>query len=167
MTRTSDERRRTLTELDTSRRNLIAGIAAVGVAVPVLAACGSDATDSTASTGSTDATGSSTPGATTSSGSTADAGAIKTAEIPVGGGKIFTDEKIVVTQPAAGEFKAFSAVCPHQGCILAKVADGTIDCSACHGSEFSIEDGSVEQGPATKGLTKKSVTVSGDSLTVS
>ncbi|WP_405629064.1 Rieske (2Fe-2S) protein [Streptomyces sp. NBC_01174] len=86
-----------------------------------------------------------------------------TSEIPVGGGTIFEDRKVVVTQPAAGEFKAFSAVCTHAGCIVSSVADGTIDC-ACHGSRFSVEDGAVEQGPATRPLPAERITVEGGSI---
>ncbi|MFD5135547.1 Rieske (2Fe-2S) protein [Streptomyces sp. NPDC058378] len=87
----------------------------------------------------------------------------RTSEIPVGGGTIFEDRKVVVTQPAAGEFKAFSAVCTHAGCIVSSVADGTIDC-ACHGSRFSVEDGAVEQGPATRPLPAERITVEGGSI---
>jgi Rieske Fe-S protein len=152
-----------LTEIDARRRNLVAGLAAAGVAVPVLAACGgsADTTGTTDPGGSTDASG---PG---SGSSTAKAGGdtIPTSEIPVGGGKIFSSDKVVVTQPTAGDFKAFTAVCTHQGCILANVSDGTINCT-CHFSKFSIEDGSVVNGPATKALAEKTVTVSGSSLTV-
>ncbi len=74
-----------------------------------------------------------------------------TSQIPVGGGKVFTADTLVVTQPAAGEFKAFSAVCSHVGCLCDKVANGTIDCP-CHGSTFRISDGSVAAGPATQPL---------------
>ena len=155
-----------MTELETSRRNLLGGLAAAGVALPVLAACGSssgsgDATGSTASDPTT-STGSTSSG----SGSTGSSGGIKTSEIPVGGGRIFASQKIVVTQPTAGDFKAFSSICTHQGCPVTKVADGTIDCP-CHGSRYSIKDGSVESGPAPKPLPAKSVTVNGDTLTVS
>ncbi|MFE4218616.1 Rieske (2Fe-2S) protein [Streptomyces sp. NPDC056844] len=87
----------------------------------------------------------------------------RTSEIPVGGGTIFEDRKVVVTQPAAGEFKAFSAVCTHAGCIVSSVADGTIDC-ACHGSRFAIGDGAVEQGPATRPLPAERITVEGGSI---
>ncbi|MEU2678811.1 Rieske (2Fe-2S) protein [Streptomyces sp. NPDC007107] len=87
----------------------------------------------------------------------------RTSEIPVGGGTIFEDRKVVVTQPSAGEFKAFSAVCTHAGCIVSSVADGTIDC-ACHGSRFSVEDGAVEQGPATRPLPAERITVEGGSI---
>ena len=152
-----------MTEFEASRRNVLAGVAMAGVAVPLLAACGDDGGSGSTIPGSS--AGAPASG-TASPGTTAGAAAIKTAEIPVGGGKIFTAEKIVVTQPKAGEFKAFSAVCTHQGCLVSKVASGSIDC-ACHGSKFSIDDGSVEGGPAPQPLPEKTVTVSGATLTVS
>ncbi|GAA4000475.1 Rieske (2Fe-2S) protein [Streptomyces sp. NBC_01352] len=89
----------------------------------------------------------------------------KTGDIPVGGGKIFPDEKIVVTQPTEGDFKAFSNICTHQQCPVANVTDGTINCT-CHGSKFSITDGAVQNPPATKPLPEKQIKVSGDSITV-
>lgn len=89
----------------------------------------------------------------------------KTSDIPVGGGKIFKDQKVVVTQPAKGEFKAFSAVCTHQGCTVGTVADGTIDCP-CHGSKFGIADGAVKGGPAPRPLPAKEITVKGDTITL-
>src|SRR5438445_330336 len=70
-----------------------------------------------------------------------------TADVPVGGGKVFADKQVVVTQPAQGTFAAFSAVCTHQGCTVDSVANGTINCP-CHGSKFKIADGSVATGPA-------------------
>ncbi|MEV0399313.1 Rieske (2Fe-2S) protein [Actinoallomurus sp. NPDC050550] len=82
----------------------------------------------------------------------------KSSDIPVGGGKIFKDQKIVVTQPKKGEFVAFSAVCTHRGCTVGTVSDGTIDCP-CHGSKFHISDGSVAHGPAAQPLPSKSVKV--------
>jgi Rieske Fe-S protein len=155
-----------MTELEASRRNLITGLALAGVAVPVLAACG-DSGGATSTDSSTDASSDPSSSGTASSGSTASADdAIKTSDIPVGGGKIFKSDKIVVTQPTAGEFKAFTAVCTHQGCLVSKIESGTIDCT-CHGSMYSIEDGSVEGGPAPKPLAEKTVTVTGDTLTVS
>ncbi|MGW3288915.1 Rieske (2Fe-2S) protein [Streptomyces sp. NPDC001002] len=89
----------------------------------------------------------------------------KTTDIPVGGGKIFKDEKVVVTQPAKGDFKAFSAICTHQGCTVTKVADGTIDCP-CHGSKFKIADGSVAGGPAPSPLPAEQIKVEGNSITL-
>jgi Rieske Fe-S protein len=85
--------------------------------------------------------------------------------VPVGGGKILTDAKVVVTQPTAGTYKAFTAVCTHQGCVVASVADGTISC-ACHGSAFSATDGSVKNGPASSPLAAVPVTVAGDTITL-
>ncbi|MEV4920375.1 Rieske (2Fe-2S) protein [Streptomyces tirandamycinicus] len=86
-----------------------------------------------------------------------------TSEVPEGGGKVFTAEKVVVTQPVAGDFRAFSAVCTHQGCLVDKVADGTIDCP-CHGSEFDAANGAVVKGPATRPLAERRITVSGDEI---
>ncbi|PSJ28064.1 Rieske (2Fe-2S) protein [Streptosporangium nondiastaticum] len=82
----------------------------------------------------------------------------KAADIPEGGGKVFPDRKVVVTQPAKGEFKAFSAVCTHQGCLVKDVSGGTINCP-CHGSRFGIADGSVKGGPAQRPLPGEQVTV--------
>jgi len=86
-----------------------------------------------------------------------------TSEIPVGGGKIFKDRKVVVTQPKKDEFKAFSAVCTHMGCIVNTVSDGTINCP-CHGSKFSIEDAAVTHGPAKRPLPAEKITVEGNSI---
>lgn len=81
-----------------------------------------------------------------------------TSDIPAGGGLIFPSDNLVVTQPAAGEFRAFSIVCTHLGCLCNKVADGTIDCS-CHGSAFSISDGAAVTGPATRPLAAVPIAV--------
>ena len=79
-------------------------------------------------------------------------------EIPVGGGKIFTAAKVVVTQPVSGQYLGFSAVCTHVGCIVNEVANGTIDCP-CHGSEFKITTGAVVTGPAPSPLPKKQIKI--------
>ena len=94
----------------------------------------------------------------------AGAATAKTADIPVGSGKIFPDIQAVITQPKAGEFKAFSSICTHQQCPVAEVTD-TINCN-CHGSKYSITDGSVVNPPAPEPLAAKTVTVDGDNLTV-
>jgi nitrite reductase/ring-hydroxylating ferredoxin subunit len=82
-------------------------------------------------------------------------------DVPVGGGKVFADKKIVVTQPKKGEFKGFSVVCPHAGCAVNEVKGKTINCP-CHGSKFAIADGAVTAGPSQKGLPEQPVTVTAD-----
>lgn len=86
-------------------------------------------------------------------------------EVPVGGGIVLKDAKIVITQPANGTFKAFSAVCPHAGCTVRDVPADGIFC-ACHGSVFKPDDGSVVRGPATTGLPALPIKVEGDTLTI-
>ncbi|WP_406674580.1 Rieske (2Fe-2S) protein [Nonomuraea sp. N2-4H] len=93
----------------------------------------------------------------------ADAALADVSDIPEGGGKVFKDQKVVVTQPAAGEFKAFSAVCTHAGCTVASVSNQTINCP-CHGSKFSIADGSVTDGPAGGPLEEKQIQVDGQKI---
>jgi Rieske Fe-S protein len=92
------------------------------------------------------------------------AGLAATGDIPVGGGAVFEAEGVVITQPAPGEFLAFSAVCTHQGCVVTDVRDGTINCD-CHGSKFGL-DGSVATGPATTPLPGRAVRVSGDQISL-
>ena len=138
-----------------SRRTVLASVGLAGVGATALAACGA------AEDAANDAAGSVTDAATDAAKE-----AISKATIPVGGGKIFADQKVVVTQPTSGDFKAFSAVCTHQSCVVSGVANGTINC-ACHGSQYDIATGAVKQGPATKPLPEKTISVSGDGITVS
>src|SRR6478736_2649387 len=86
-----------------------------------------------------------------------------TSDVPVGGGKILADKKIVLTQPKSGEFHGFSAVCTHAGCTVGSVSDGTINCP-CHGSRFSVTNGAVVNGPATSPLPPVNVKVQGTSI---
>jgi len=134
------------------RRVLITG-AVVAAGAAVTAACGSPSSSGSSPTGSS--TGSAAGGAVD----------VKTADVPVGGGVILADQKVVVTQPTAGTYKAFSAVCTHQGCVVASVGSGTITCP-CHGSQFSATDGTVTGGPAPAPLTSLTVTVNGADLSI-
>jgi Rieske Fe-S protein len=102
-------------------------------------------------------------GAASSAGATTAAALASTADIPVGGGKVLTAQKIVITQPQAGSFHAFTAICTHQGCIVNSVSGGTIDCP-CHGSKYSAVNGSVVNGPATLPLAAVSIKVQGTSI---
>jgi Rieske Fe-S protein len=134
------------TRRDTLRAAGVAGAAVAGAAG--LAACGGGGAQGAA-------------GAVSSAASEA----VKAADIPVGGGTVFDALKVVVTQPTQGDYKAFSAVCTHQGCTVGGVESGVIFCP-CHGSTFDITTGAVVQGPATQPLPEKKVTVSGDGITV-
>ncbi|MEV5439095.1 Rieske (2Fe-2S) protein [Streptomyces sp. NPDC052682] len=137
-----------------TRRTVLLAAGAAGAAA-LTAGCGGDGNGNGNGTGNGDSSG--TPGTT---GGRELAG---TGDIPVGGGRIFPDEKVVVTQPEQGEFKAFSAICTHQACLLATVGDGTINCT-CHGSRFRIADGAVARGPATRPLPEEKITVRGNSI---
>jgi Rieske Fe-S protein len=144
-----------------TRRAVLGGAAAVGGAA-VLAACGSDTGTDTG----TDADSGASPdtGTDTDAGTGTDAGGeslVSTADVPVGGGVIVG--AVVVTQPSDGEFKAFSSTCTHQGCRVSSVSAEAITC-ACHGSSFSVGDGSVLTGPATAPLPEVAVEVSGDQV---
>ena len=142
------------------RRTLIRSVGVAGVGVvgaATLAACGGGS-NSASPTGSADSA------AAGSAGSAKDV--VKVADIPVGGGTVLHATKVVVTQPKAGEFKAFSAICTHMGCTVAGVANGTITCP-CHGSTYDMATGQVTGGPAPAPLPSKTVTVSGGSITIS
>ncbi|MFI1091438.1 Rieske (2Fe-2S) protein [Streptomyces sp. NPDC020917] len=135
------------TELPASRRTVLRGAAlagAAGAAGVGLTACGGKKGSSAGPTAA------------------ADLGAAS--EVPVGGAKLYRDDKVLVSQPSQGAFKAFSAVCTHQGCVLDSV-DGTTASCPCHGSKFNAETGAVVQGPATQPLPAVKVTESGGKLT--
>jgi Rieske Fe-S protein len=165
----------------TTRRTVLraAGLAALtGGGVAVLGACTAEGEPGTP-TSSAPATSASSAPATSSapaespsasaavSESTVPSGpGVATSDVPVGGGVILDDADYVITQPTAGEFKAFSKICTHQGCPVTEIAGGTINCK-CHGSKFSIEDGSVSNPPASKALKESKVTVVGDKIYVS
>lgn len=149
-----------MTTPDLTRR-AFGGAAVIGVAAPLLVACGGD--DETPAKGTSSGKTSSSPSEGGGSPSPDGGGAeplVAASEVAVGGGVILQDEKLVVTQPAAGEFKCFSAVCTHQGCVVGSVEGSKIVCG-CHGSVFSAEDGSVLNGPATAALSEVPVVVEG------
>jgi Rieske Fe-S protein len=146
-----------------SRRAVLAGAGATCVAA--LAGCTTYNANNGGLAGAPPAQN--TPAASTgSSGSgsgNAPAVLASTSDVPVGGGTILTDKRIVITQPHAGTFDAFTAVCTHEGCIVTTVSGGTINCP-CHGSKFSIANGSVVNGPATRPLAPVSIKVQGTSI---
>ena len=84
-------------------------------------------------------------------------------QVTVGSGVVYDGPKVVVTQPAEGDIRGFTAVCPHQGCLVSEVTNNEILCP-CHGSLFSAEDGAVITGPATTGLAPVDVSVVDDQV---
>ncbi|MFI6139912.1 Rieske (2Fe-2S) protein [Streptomyces griseus] len=136
-----------------ARRRTVLAAGAAGAAA-LATGCGSSGGDGGGDTSATPtATGDATGGAELA----------RTGDIPVGGGTVFKERKVVVTQPEEGEFKAFSAVCTHASCLVSTVSDGTINCP-CHGSRFSITDAAVEAGPATRPLPAERISVSGGTI---
>jgi Rieske Fe-S protein len=149
-------------QTEVTRRVMLRGAAVSGVALPLLAACGDDPETAGTPAGGTG----SEPGGGASPTGSGETGALaSTSDIPVGGGQIIKDQQIVVTQPAEGDFKAFTAVCTHQQCTVTSVQDGIIQCP-CHGSQFSVEDGSVQGGPAPAPLEEIPITVEGSTITL-
>ncbi|HEX2176715.1 MAG TPA: Rieske (2Fe-2S) protein [Nocardioidaceae bacterium] len=143
------------------RRTMLRGVAvtgALGASASLLSACGGDSGGE--ETGSASASDS---GSGSGSGSQAASKELaSTSEVPVGGGMVFKEQKVVVTQPTKGDFQAFSATCTHQGCTVGDVTGGTINCP-CHGSKFNL-DGTVANGPAAKPLPKENIRVQGNNI---
>jgi Rieske Fe-S protein len=135
----------------TRRAVVLATAAATAGIATVLGACGR-------SGGRPDATSVPASASAPATGAGCGQAIVRTSEIPVGGGAVFPDRRVVVTQPSPGEFRGFGIVCTHDGCELDRVSDGTINCP-CHGSRYSITDGSVVQGPARTGLRRETVSV--------
>ncbi|MEU3427531.1 Rieske (2Fe-2S) protein [Streptomyces gardneri] len=129
-----------------ARRTVVSAAGAAGLAA-ALAACGG--------------------GDTEDKGTKEQAGATlaRTGDIPVGGGKVIAGQGLVITQPKAGEFKAFSSKCTHAGCAVSGVKDGVIVCP-CHQSHFDASDGSVKSGPATSPLPPTPIQVVGDEISL-
>lgn len=142
---------------EATRRSVLMSAAGAGVAA-ALGACG-DGGDGGSGTAQP------TPGNQPTTGAPPTGPLARTSDIPVGGGKIFNDRGVVVTQPTAGTFKGFTNICQHQQCPVANVEGGTINCT-CHGSKYSIEDGAVKDGPAPRALPAKTINVEGDSITL-
>jgi len=150
-----------------SRRTVLACVGTACAAV--LAGCSTYNSNNGGVAGSQPAQPASSPATSATSagagsgGAAAPAALASTSDVPVGGGKILTDKKIVLTQPKSGEFHGFSATCTHAGCTVGSVSDGTINCP-CHGSRFSVTNGAVVTGPATSPLPPVNVKVQGTSI---
>lgn len=148
------------------RRHALFGVAAVGVGLPVLAACGGD----DESSGTPADTAADTP-----SGSAQSAGATlaRTSDVEVGGAVFLAEDEsggvssagVVITQPTAGEFHAFDRTCTHQMCPVTDIRDGQIHCD-CHQSLYSMTTGDNESGPAPSPLTELEITVENDTISL-
>lgn len=136
-----------LGEVRAHRRIVFHGLGALGVAV-ALAGCGGG------DEGSGDGGGTDVAAGTELT---------TTDQVPIGGGVVLTDQRIVVTQPAEGEFNAFTAVCTHQQLLVTSVAEGTIHC-ANHGSSYDAATGEVAGGPAPAALGEVPIKVDGDKI---
>jgi len=152
------------------RRTMLRGVVAGGAVLAggaLLAGCGSDdegpSADPTPEASPEQSEPTEAGTGNNNGGNTNNAELVATTDVPEGGGVILAKEQVVVTQPTAGEFACFSSICTHQGCEVGDVNGGTINCP-CHGSQFSIEDGSVVTGPAAAPLPEVNVTVDGDSV---
>ncbi|MGI5337292.1 Rieske (2Fe-2S) protein [Streptomyces sp. CA-181903] len=128
-----------------SRRTVLRGAALAGAAGLGVTACG----------GTEGGRPSPTPTAPVELGAAGD--------VPVGGARLYREERVLVTRPKKDEYRAFSAVCTHAGCVVSKIEDGKVLCG-CHGSEFDANTGKVLQGPASVPLPEVPVRVAGDRL---
>ena len=157
---------------DHTRRALVTGAAGVGALVLLGAASltrrstpskQADASTDPPTTGA-GAAAASSPGTSGAAPSSAAVGAalVKASDVAVGGGKQVTDpvsgNPTWVLQLTSGQFTAYDAVCPHQGCPVNFVSKSDGFACPCHGSHFS-STGKRESGPATRGLGSVAVQV--------
>ncbi len=150
-----------------SRRGVLVGSAVVAASL-ALTACGDTSQAETTPTPTpekTTPTAQETPKDDESSPATGGEELTTTTAFPTGGGVVVGSSigTVVVTQPADGEFKAFSARCPHAGCTVREVKENVIECP-CHGSTFDASTGEHLEGPAPRGLSPVGITVSGDKV---
>jgi Rieske Fe-S protein len=160
---TADERPPSL-----DRRTVLMGLAAAGAAMPLLAACGgSDSSSNDSGSSPTTPNGGGDTTTPSGGGDPTSAGGpdilTPASKVPVGGGIILADRAIVITQPTKGTFEGFSAICTHMHCTVGSVSGGTINCP-CHGSMYSIKDGSVQGGPAPAPLSPRPVKDEGGNI---
>ena len=80
------------------------------------------------------------------------------AETPVGGVKLFQypgpEDPCILVRTAADHFVAYSQKCTHLSCAVYYAPEaGRLECP-CHEGYFSVEDGSVLQGPPPRPLPR-------------
>ena len=131
-----------------SRRSVLIGAGVLGAAA--LAGCGSKSSAAAAPTSAAQASSAPAAGALA-----------QLSDIPVGTAISASDggKPIIISQPTAGQVKAFSAICTHMGCTVAPSSSGKeLDCP-CHGSKYNVATGAVIGGPAPKPLPAVAVKV--------
>lgn len=82
----------------------------------------------------------------------------RASRIKIGGGVVIAKHNVVVTRPTKRTYRAFSAICTHQGCKVGSVTKKRIVCP-CHGSKYSISTGAALVGPATDALGRRSIKI--------
>ena len=160
----AEQSKPTTADRRTVLRTTALGVAAAGIGVTAAACSSSNSMPqgSNATTAQTADNGAAT-GSGSGSGSGGGSTLATTSQVPVNGGFINQDVAVVVTQPSAGEYKAFTAVCTHAQCIVASVSDNVIQCN-CHGSQYNAATGAVVRGPAPAPLAAKSIKVDGGNI---
>ncbi|MGW0122538.1 Rieske (2Fe-2S) protein [Streptomyces sp. NPDC003327] len=138
-----------------ARRTVVAAAGGAGL-VAALGACGGGGADD-----KPDATAGTSGGAGEGDGEAQVLA--RTGDVPVGGGTVIAAQGVVIVQPKAGEFKAYSSKCTHAGCAVGRVENNAIICP-CHQSRFDAADGSVQSGPATAPLPPTPIQVVGDAI---
>ncbi|MEV1294272.1 Rieske (2Fe-2S) protein [Pseudonocardia sp. NPDC049635] len=139
-----------------TRRSLLAGVGTVAAMC-----CGAGC--STYGTPRAPAETGAAPAPSPSAAPSAEQGLAATSDIPVGGGRVFAEDGVVVTQPRSGTFVAFDATCPHAGCLVDQVTATGISCP-CHGSVFDVDGGAPLEGPAGAPLAARPVRVENDRI---
>jgi Rieske Fe-S protein len=93
--------------------------------------------------------------------------AAKLSEVPVNSGKIFKfgNKPGILVRTAAGEFKAFSAVCTHLECIVQYRDDTKQIWCACHNGQYSLNGQNIG-GPPPRPLEEFKVNTRGDDVVV-
>jgi Rieske Fe-S protein len=91
-----------------------------------------------------------------------------TNEIPVGGVKLFsyptTEDPCILIRTAAGQYAAYSQKCTHLSCaVYYEQQTNRLECP-CHEGYFSVDDGSVLQGPPPRRLPRVILEQDGTSL---
>jgi Rieske Fe-S protein len=93
--------------------------------------------------------------------------AAKLNEVPLNSGKIFKfgNKPGILVHTAAGEFKAFSAVCTHLECIVQYRDDTKQIWCACHNGQYNLSGKNIG-GPPPRPLEEYKVNTRGDEVVV-